>query len=169
MVIRSVPGAELTILGSDPTSRVKALVGDHVMVSGHVSDAELREKYQSARVAVVPLRFGAGVKLKTVEALREGLPLVTTPVGAQGLPFLAETVSVCTEPSHFADEVCRLMVDDSLWLSRCNAQINYAREHFSQSVLQSGVSRILSAANVPMPTVASAQPSGPWFDGVGGP
>ncbi len=39
-----------------------------------------------ARVAIIPLRQGAGVKLKVVEALREGLPLVTTPVGARGLP-----------------------------------------------------------------------------------
>ena len=49
-------------------------------------DAELREYYRSSRVAVVPLRYGAGVKLKVVEALREGPALVTTPTGAQGLP-----------------------------------------------------------------------------------
>ena len=63
-------------------------------MSANVSDAELREHYRTARVAVVPLRYGAGVKLKVVEALREGLPLVTTQVGAQGLPGLDQVASV---------------------------------------------------------------------------
>ena len=46
--------------------------------------------YRTARVAAVPLRYGAGVKLKVVEALREGLPLVTTSIGAQGMPGLEQ-------------------------------------------------------------------------------
>ena len=51
---------------------------DAISVRANVSDAELRALYHTARVAAVPLRYGAGVKLKVVEALREGLPLVTT-------------------------------------------------------------------------------------------
>ena len=50
-----------------------------MQVCADVSDAELAAWYRRARVAVVPLRCGAGVKLKTVEALREGVPLVVRP------------------------------------------------------------------------------------------
>ena len=86
LVRAEVPGARLSIIGSNPTSTVRALAGDGITVAANVSDAELAAAYARARVAVVPLRCGAGVKLKVVEALRDGVPLVTTPVGAQGLP-----------------------------------------------------------------------------------
>ena len=83
-----VPAAQFIIAGSNPPPDVLALAGDAVSVRANVSDAELRELYRTARVAAVPLRYGAGVKLKVVEALREGLPLVTTSIGAQGVPGL---------------------------------------------------------------------------------
>jgi glycosyltransferase involved in cell wall biosynthesis len=68
-------------LGSNPSPAVHALANDAINVSANVSDAVLHEPYRTARVAAVPLRCGAGVRLKVVEAMREGLPLVTTPIG----------------------------------------------------------------------------------------
>ena len=94
---------------------MRALAGDAISVRANVSDAELRELYRTARVAAVPLRYGAGVKLKVVEALREGLPLVTTSIGAQGVPGLEHVASICDEPQAFADAVCRLLTDDIAW------------------------------------------------------
>ena len=44
----------------------------------------------------MPLRTGAGVKSKVVEALREGLPIVTTTVGAQGLPEIESIIAIAT-------------------------------------------------------------------------
>ena len=70
-----------------------------VAVKANVSDRALDMAYAGARLAVVPLRCGAGVKLKVVEALREGLPLVTTPTGAQGLPGLWQIVPIETNPA----------------------------------------------------------------------
>ena len=86
LIRAEVPAAHLSIIGSNPTARVRALAGDGIAMFANVTDAELAAAYDRARVAVVPLRCGAGVKLKVVEALRAGMPLVTTPVGAQGLP-----------------------------------------------------------------------------------
>ena len=78
----------------------------------NVSDDELNECYRNARVAVVPLRCGAGVKLNVVEALKNGVPLVTTRVGAQGLPGIADAAYVCDDAASFADAVCALLLDD---------------------------------------------------------
>ena len=55
-----VPAARLTIAGSNPPPDVLALAGDAISVRANVSDAELRELYRTARVAAVPLRYGAG-------------------------------------------------------------------------------------------------------------
>ncbi|MGC8477724.1 MAG: glycosyltransferase, partial [Acetobacteraceae bacterium] len=75
----------LTIVGGGAPPEVRALAGGGVTVAGWVSDTELAGLYAAARVAVVPLRYGAGVKGKVVEAMRLGVPVVTTPIGAEGL------------------------------------------------------------------------------------
>ncbi|UWX04295.1 glycosyltransferase [Pseudoxanthomonas sp. NC8] len=80
------PDLKLSLVGANPTDQVRGLAGPRVEVTGYVSDEELARHYAEARVAVVPLRYGAGVKGKVVEAMQSGVPLVTTRVGAQGLP-----------------------------------------------------------------------------------
>jgi glycosyltransferase involved in cell wall biosynthesis len=145
LVHERAPSAKLAIVGSNPAPRVLALAGDDISVAANVSDVELREFYRTSRVAVVPLRYGAGVKLKVVEALREGLPLVTTPVGAQGLPGLDKVVSICDDPRSFADAVCKLLEDDGVWVRQCAAQIAYAGERFTESAFRT---RLLAAAGI---------------------
>jgi glycosyltransferase involved in cell wall biosynthesis len=145
MVSERVPSARLAIVGSNPSPRVLALADDDISVAANVSDAELREFYRTSRVAVVPLRYGAGVKLKVVEALREGLPLVTTPIGAQGLAGLDKVASICDDPRSFADAVCKLLENDGLWVRQCAAQIAYAAERYTESAFRT---KLLAAAGI---------------------
>lgn len=126
-----VPGTQLLLVGSNPTPEVLQLASDDVTVTGHVPDARLLELYGSARVAVVPLRFGAGVKSKVVEAMHYGLPLVTTPVGAQGLEGLERIVPVCEAAETLADEVARLLLDDVHWNAAARKAQTYVAERFS--------------------------------------
>src|SRR5208337_3532719 len=139
LVRRQAPLARLVIVGSAPTARVRSLADLGVTVVANVGDAELREWYAMARVAVVPLRHGAGVKRKVVEALREGLPLVTTPIGAQGLPGLAAVASVCGTAETIAAAALALLEDDALWAARSAAGIVYARAHFSAATLRTSL------------------------------
>jgi len=75
LVRMKFPDVRLWLVGSNPTERVKALhTNERVVVTGYVSEAELATRYQRARVAIAPLRYGAGVKGKTVEAMRFGSP-----------------------------------------------------------------------------------------------
>ncbi|MBV8615359.1 MAG: glycosyltransferase [Acetobacteraceae bacterium] len=141
-----VPAARLLAAGSHVPPRVWALSGPAVTIRPDVPPETLRRLYLSARVAVVPLRYGAGVKLKVVEALREGVPLVSTGVGAQGLPGLARVACVADDPARFADAACRLLNDDAAWQARCAAQIAYARAHFSEAVLRDGLLQALDLA-----------------------
>lgn len=78
------PDATLTLLGGSPPEEVAALAKiPGVEVPGWVDD--LRPYYNRERVALVPLRFGSGIKAKIIEAVACGLPTVTTPIGAEGL------------------------------------------------------------------------------------
>ena len=81
------------------------LARDAVTVHGYVSDEELIALYSRAACAVVPLRFGAGVKGKVLEAIRYGVPLVTTSIGAEGIPDAFEVMRVADEPEFFAQAV----------------------------------------------------------------
>ncbi len=129
----AMPAARLRIVGSRPTPAVLALVGDGITMHPDVSDTALTAFYAASRIAVVPLRFGAGVKLKVVEALRDGLPLITTSIGAQGLPGLPD---IADTPEDFANAAIRLLRDNNLWAARCAAQIAYARENFTPAALR---------------------------------
>lgn len=131
-----VPQMRLLLVGSNPTDEVKALAGPAITVTGYVTDERLAELYDSSRVSVVPLRFGAGVKNKVVEALNFGIPLVTTPVGAQGLPGLEEVVPISDDPDAFARHVISLLKDDTRWSHAAEVGRAYVAEHFSLGAMR---------------------------------
>ena len=84
-VLKKHPDIKWYIVGSKPTEEILALNSENIIVTGFVSDEELERLYSQCRLAVVPLRVGAGVKGKVVEAVYNQIPLVTTPIGAEGL------------------------------------------------------------------------------------
>ena len=129
-ILEKVPDARLALVGSNPTEAVRALASERVEVTGRVSEVELRARYASARLALVPLRAGAGVKSKVVEALREGLPIVTTSVGAQGLEDADNIICVADEADGLADAGTRLLLNDVAWCEASLRQVSYAKGFF---------------------------------------
>jgi GT2 family glycosyltransferase len=140
------PAVHLIVAGSNPPADVQALNGAAVSIRANVSDSELSELYGTARVAIAPLRYGAGVKLKVVEALREGLPLVTTSVGAQGLAGIEKILAVRDEPLAFADAICRLLSDEIAWTACAEAQRDYAAAHYSEAAFRNSLQRAMVQA-----------------------
>jgi glycosyltransferase involved in cell wall biosynthesis len=102
-----VPEVRFTIVGRNPGPRVRALDPD-VQVTGTVDD--VRPFLDAAAVVVVPLRVGGGTRLKIFEALAMSKPLVTTTVGAEGLPVVSgREVVRADDPTAFADQVVALL------------------------------------------------------------
>lgn len=100
------------IVGSNPTKEILAYDGNGIIVKGFVSEEELKRLYSMCKMAVVPLRYGAGVKGKVVEALYYGIPLITTSVGAEGIEGIENVVEICDEPEQFANKVVELYDND---------------------------------------------------------
>jgi len=143
-LLRAVVGpVRLVLAGSNPTDEVRALAGVDVDVTGWVSEAQLQELYRTHRASAVPLRFGAGVKGKVVEALSHGLPLVTTPTGAQGIAGLNSVVPVCENAEAFAQALARLLIDDTVWMRQSMAQLRFAEGAFSRVAMQRSVLAVL--------------------------
>jgi len=103
------PAVRLTIVGRAPTPAVKRLAdAAFVQVTGRVDD--VRPYMKDAAVYVVPLRIGGGTRLKIFEAMAMGKAVVSTTVGAEGLPVTSgDHVMLADDPRTFADAVVRLM------------------------------------------------------------
>jgi glycosyltransferase involved in cell wall biosynthesis len=111
LIRREEPDVTLSIVGRAPTPAVAALAGHHgVVVTGRVDD--VRPFVRDAAVYVVPLRIGGGTRLKIFEAMAMGKAVVSTGVGAEGLPVTrGEHVLLADEPHTFARAVVRLLRD----------------------------------------------------------
>jgi sugar transferase (PEP-CTERM/EpsH1 system associated) len=105
------PGVRLTIVGRTPTPAVKKLAEDAgVRVTGRVDD--VRPFMKEAAVYIVPLRIGGGTRLKIFEAMAMGKAVVSTTIGAEGLPVTnGEHVLLADEPDTFAGAVVGLVRD----------------------------------------------------------
>jgi sugar transferase (PEP-CTERM/EpsH1 system associated) len=103
------PSAGLSIVGRSPTPAVARLDGhDGVVVTGRVDD--IRPHVGDAAVYVVPLRIGGGTRLKIFEAMAMGKAIVSTTVGAEGLPVVdGEHLLIADDPRSFAAATIRLL------------------------------------------------------------
>jgi len=135
LVWRQRPDAMLFLVGSHPSDAVKALAADRVRVVGWVSDDDLASYYQRAKAAVVPLRFGSGIKGKVVDALRWGLPVITTPVGAQGLGDTGDALTVREDSAGIATAILSLLDSEAAWLKQSRAELSFARDRFAVATM----------------------------------
>jgi GT2 family glycosyltransferase len=127
------PRVQLALVGSNPSTEVQALRGKDIQVTGFVTDEELAMRYRLARVVVAPLRYGAGVKGKVIEAMRFGVPCVTTAAGAQGLAETAGFLPAVDDAPAFARQVLRLLDDADEWRRVSAAGQAFVRAHFTES------------------------------------
>lgn len=108
------PGLRVDVVGRDPLPELVESAPPGVTYHGWVED--LAPMYDRARVVIAPLRFGAGVKGKIGEAMSHGVPVVMTPIGAEGMDIRdGETALVADGAHQFAAGVLRLLVEDDLW------------------------------------------------------
>jgi glycosyltransferase involved in cell wall biosynthesis len=98
-----------------------------------LSDEELAAQYERARMVVVPLRYGAGVKGKILEALQHGAPLVTTDVGAEGLPEPSVVFNIKETAGDFAQELIAIERGCSERLLKLEHYAEYLDRYFSKS------------------------------------
>jgi polysaccharide biosynthesis protein PslH len=109
LIHREEPGVTLSIVGRAPTPAVSRLAQQHgVVVTGRVED--VRPHMTDAAVYIVPLRIGGGTRLKIFEAMAMGKAVVSTTVGAEGLPVTNGAHLLLADGARpFADAVVRLL------------------------------------------------------------
>nr|WP_049945272.1 glycosyltransferase [Butyrivibrio sp. AC2005] len=125
-------GISFHIVGSKPTPRIEKLNGKNgIILEGFVSEERLIELYDTCKLVVVPLRYGAGVKGKVIEALYNGAPMVTTSVGTEGIPGVENLIEVADDAHTFANKVIALYNDNATLEKTAHNYDEYVRNHHS--------------------------------------
>jgi len=124
----------LAIVGGDPLPEVRALAGEGIQVTGRVPAVQPHLEHASA--LVVPLRIGGGTRLKIVEALALGTPVVSTTIGAQGLGLAHEEHLLLADGAEqFAAATLRILADPQAAARMGERGRAHVHEHFRWEVL----------------------------------
>lgn len=148
LVIQAVPTARLALAGRGASMHVvqAAARATNVDLRGFVAD--LDEFYATASACIVPLRLGAGVKFKSVEALLAGVPTVTTAVGAEGIAGPDRFVEVSDNAVVLAQSLIEVLLHpDEAEAAAADSQA-WARDRYSIDTFERqvrGIYRSLSA------------------------
>lgn len=120
------------IVGSSEPIQIQQLEHPGIMHKGHLTDNELEELYRSVRMVVIPLRYGAGIKGKVVDAMYQGVPMVSTSIGIEGIPEAEKYTEVADEASDFAKKVLMLYEDEDKLASISANYQNIIQTYFSE-------------------------------------
>ena len=136
-----LPDATFHCIGGDVPDSIAALAQDGVVVHGHVPSLEAA--MDGVRVAVAPLRFGAGVKGKVNLSMAHGQPVVATLCAVEGMHLQdGVDVLVADDAQAFADAVVRLYSDEALWNRLARNGLDNVARHFSLESARETVRKI---------------------------
>jgi glycosyltransferase involved in cell wall biosynthesis len=120
------------------------LSGEGVVFHGFVES--LQPFLSNCRLAVAPLRYGAGVKGKVNMSMAHGQPVVATPAAVEGMFAEHEReLLVAEDAESFATEVVRLYQDKDLWNRLSNASVKNVEAHFSLATARASLEALFSS------------------------
>jgi glycosyltransferase involved in cell wall biosynthesis len=138
-ILTSCPNATLRVVGSSPSASVRALEGR----AGISLDADVPSTvpfYRRATLTIVPLRTGAGTRIKILEAMALGCPVVSTTIGAEGLDIVpGEHLRIADSPEAFAAACLELLRDAKLRASLTDAARKLAHERYALPAMQAAL------------------------------
>ena len=125
LVRQSLSGVRFYVIGSKPPLDVKELACEDIIITDFIPD--LTPLLHSVRLSVAPLRYGAGIKGKIGGAMAVGLPVVATPIAAEGMSLThGVNILIAEDPKAFADQITTLYQDENLWDSLSKNSLTFA-------------------------------------------
>jgi GT2 family glycosyltransferase/glycosyltransferase involved in cell wall biosynthesis len=130
LISDKLPDAKFFIIGDNVPPEIVALANEKIIVTGLQRD--VRPFFDSVKLSVAPLRFGAGVKGKINQSMALGVPVVATSIGVDGTELRdREEILVADEPEDFAHALVELYESQELWSRLSQNGIRKTRELYS--------------------------------------
>jgi GT2 family glycosyltransferase len=147
LIRTQVPDATFQVVGPDAPPEILELASPSIQILGFVPDVE--PIFARARVAVAPIRFGAGVKGKVNQSMALGVPTVVTSSAAEGMYLVHERdAMIADDPAGFADAVVRLWTSPQVWERLSINGRASVKEHFSVETAEARVDELLQWAGL---------------------
>ena len=135
--------AKFYIIGDKTPPEVVALATDNVIVAGLQPD--VRPFFESVKLSVAPLRYGAGIKGKINLSMGFGVPVVATSLAVEGIALTdREDILIADEPEDFARAVVELYESEELWNRLSENSIKKTKAHYSVPAVRKHLNRLLS-------------------------
>ncbi len=142
-------GIVLYVIGDKAPQGLLELAGEDVIFLGHVP--ELKTVFDTIRLTVAPIRYGAGVKTKVCVSMAYGIPVVGTSIALEGIGLKhGENVLVGNTPAEFAEQVCACYTQAELWEKVSRAGLKVAEEKYSVKANARQLLRQLQRLEVPV-------------------
>ena len=138
-----LPGVKFYAVGSQVPAEIEALACLDVVITGFIE--ELNPFLDKMRVSVAPLRYGAGIKGKIGGAMSNGLPVVATPLAAEGMSLQeGENILVAEGAEAFADAIVQLYQNERLWHKISKNGVVFAENAWGAEAAWKNLADILS-------------------------
>lgn len=142
LVRAQLPGCKFIVVGSNMPDKIKALASKDIIIRGFVP--ELSSVFDTVKLSVAPLRYGAGMKGKIVSSLSFGVPVVATSVATEGMDLTNGTnVMVADSPETLCQQVQAVYTSEKLWKTISENGLETARKRFSTQAISPRIINLL--------------------------
>jgi O-antigen biosynthesis protein len=136
------PDIKLLVVGPNAPKALLAKASEHIEFAGFVED--IAPLFHLVRLSIAPLRYGAGVKGKINSSMSFGVPVVASPIAAEGMGLQdGVDVLIADSPQQFADAIVRVYQDEPLWQQLSDASLANLERNFSFEVATKQLKAIL--------------------------
>lgn len=141
LIRQTMPNVQIWIVGANPPPEVKCLNNDSIHVTGEVK--EVLPFYQRSAVCVVPLRAGGGTRLKILEAMALGRPVISTAIGCEGLDVKdGVDILIANDPADFARKTVAVLMDAGLYSHIADNARKLVEEQYSWDAIGENLLKI---------------------------
>ena len=133
LIRKQLPKAELHVFGAYASQKVNQLHNDKegFLIKGFAEDVNV--VMQNARVCLAPIRFGAGLKGKLVDAMKNGTPCVTTSIGAEGMfGHIEPNGFIEDNPKLFSNKAIALFQNETIWKAKTANGFDLINQRFNK-------------------------------------
>jgi GT2 family glycosyltransferase len=142
-----LPEAKFYIIGDKAPPEIVARATDNVIVTGLQPD--VRPFFESVRLSVAPLRYGAGIKGKINQSMGFGVPVVATSLAVEGMALTDhEDILVTDDPEDFARALLELYESEELWNRLSENGIKKTKAHYSVEAARKRLSYLFSDKHI---------------------